>query len=623
MIRIVPVHDTKSRVFGWIQDPSSLRSLCDVVAIFDSSSAIHKYLVRTAIPRLVSEKDGRDRLIHALAVEPLKLKYTDLAGSGFTPRSSARCNGIVQAAVKGQVRPFISNWPADNFVRWAHAFGFIKYDYDDDSFEITEAGLRLSEARLQEPGDINCAPPPGGALNRDFSGRYQDRLQFPAAEAGDEALNEREQELLVEAALSYPPAVRILELLKEGDVHLTKFEIGNAFGFVGEGGFTTMPQNLLIQALAEAAGAKERNAMKADWEGSSDKYARMIAKWLVKLKLLKQVPKKVTVTIAGKEYCESIGQAYVITAAGLSAKNRALGKSRHRRIAKRVLYEMLSPKALDREYLRTRRAFLIKFLNESKRPLPSSLLAAMLEAEGIRESAKTVEDDIQGLRNIGLTIQLEEKGYLWADLILDFDLPIRKTLSKSALSDRKDALRQKLDVISHQYLSLVDLAYDGVQNRLLEMGVIQLLTEECGFMGMHLGGSRKPDGIVYTGGLEENYGIIIDTKAYSKGYSLPISQADEMERYVRENQTRSREVNPNGWWDHFEAGIRDFYFLFVAGHFTGSFASQIQRISMNTGVKGGAIPVEVLLLLANALKKGECSPAGLRAYFCNGEIRGK
>ena len=52
-----------------------------------------------------------------------KLKYSDLVGTAFNPRSSARCNGIVQATVKGQQRPFISDWPADNFVRWAQCLG--------------------------------------------------------------------------------------------------------------------------------------------------------------------------------------------------------------------------------------------------------------------------------------------------------------------------------------------------------------------------------------------------------------------------------------------------------------------------------------------------------------------
>lgn len=67
--------------------------------------------------------------------------------------------------------------------------------------------------------------------------------------------------------------------------------------------------------------------MKTDWDGSSDKYARMIAKWLEKLGLVKQEAKPVTVTLAGRKYTESIGQSYVITGLGITALNRTLGKS--------------------------------------------------------------------------------------------------------------------------------------------------------------------------------------------------------------------------------------------------------------------------------------------------------
>lgn len=78
---------------------------------------------------------------------PLKIKYAELVGTSFTPRSMSRCNGIIQATVKGQGRDFIGDWPADNYVRWAHCFGLIKYNYTDDTFEITDKGLELATAR--------------------------------------------------------------------------------------------------------------------------------------------------------------------------------------------------------------------------------------------------------------------------------------------------------------------------------------------------------------------------------------------------------------------------------------------------------------------------------------------
>ena len=165
-------------------------------------------------------------------------------------------------------------------------------------------------------------------------------------------------------------------------------------------------------------------------------------------------------------------------------------------------------------------------------------------------------------------------------------------------------MRSQILTLSHDYLCLLDLAYDGAQNRLFEMKTLELLTEECGFKGLHLGGSRKPDGIIYTEGLAENYGVIIDTKAYSKGYSLPIAQADEMERYVRENRQRREDLNPNQWWKAFEGRQDRYYFLFVSGCFKGRYREQIQRIGESAGVKGAALPVKELLLLAEELKAG-------------------
>ena len=92
------------------------------------------------------------------------------------------------------------------------------------------------------------------------------------------------------------------------------------------------------------------------------------------------------------------------------------------------------------------------------------------------------------------------------------------------------------------------------------MEVVDLLISECGYKGLHLGGGRKPDGIIYTENLKENYGTIIDTKAYSKGYSLPISQADEMRRYVEENNKRDPKINSNEWWHSFPTLLNKFSF---------------------------------------------------------------
>lgn len=576
MIELRKMKNQNFRTFGWVQDPSDFESLIKVVSIFDNKSETHKELVNEKIDRLIEERDGKKHFLEVLNSTPLKIKYADLVGTSFTPRSSARCNGIVQATVKGQVRDFISDWPADNFVRWAQALGFIKYNYFDDSFEITEEGLKLTCAKTIE----------------------------------------EKKEILIDSILSYPPAVRILNLLSDGKVK-TKFELGKNLGFIGEDGFTSIPQDVLIMTLATTEDTKERNKLRTDTEGSSDKYARMIAKWLSKLGLLVQVAKEVELSIAGKNYKEKISQSYMITAKGIQSLNKANGRSRHKRISKNISWEMLATKGTDRNYIRTRRALIMKALIECKRGLTVEEIRDRLEIQAISELLTVVKDDLDGLINIGLNIEKIGEKYYFNDEINDFIIPIIENSEKSEFTQEKDNLREKLDTLSHEYLSLVDLAFDSQQNRLFEMKTVELLTKECNYKGVHLGGSRKPDGIIYTENSTDNYGVIIDTKAYSNGYNLPISQVDEMVRYVEENNKREKERNSNEWWKEFGENIDKFYFSFISGKFIGNIEEKLQRITIFTNAYGNAMTIITLLYLANEIKANRLKNMEVVKYFDN------
>lgn len=583
MINIIDVNNKTIRTFGWVQNPSNFESLKKVVAIFDNTSKTYNELKDKKIKKLVDERDGQKELLNALNANPLKIKYCNLVGTSFTPRSSARCNGIVQATVKGQRKEFIDDWSSDNFVRWAHALGFIKYNYDTDTFEITDVGRKY----VQSEDDSN-----------------------------------EESTILEEAMLSYPPVARVLTLLSNGE-HLTKYEIGKKLGFVGEAGFTSLPLNVLIMTLATTDEPKEKNKIKTDWDGSSDKYARMISGWLVKLGLLVQRPKLVTVDFGGELYSETIGHAYMITDRGLKAVRRLLGINKVARVSKNVFWEMLATKGIDKNYIRTRRAYILKILIESNKVLTLEDIKGKLKLASINESINTIKDDINGLINTGINIKSETTGYKIYDSINDFIIPKTGDIEgiKSNISLLKDELRGQISHISHEYLSLIDLAFDSKQNRLFEMKVLELLVNEYGFKGRHLGGSRKPDGIVYSTTLEDNFGIIVDTKAYSEGYSLPISQADEMERYVRENSNRDEEVNPNKWWENFSEEVKKYYFVFISGSFKGKFEEQLRRLSMTTGVNGSAVNVVNLLLGAEKIRSGEMTIEELeRAMFNNSEF---
>ena len=237
----------------------------------------------------------------------------------------------------------------------------------------------------------------------------------------------------------------------------------------------------------------------------------------------------------------------------------------------------------------------------------------------ISELFTVVRDDIEGLVNIGLNISIKNGKYYFDDAINDFIIPRVKdeTNKKSEITIKKDELREKLDILSHEYLSLVDLSFDSKQNRLFEMKVVELLTKECKYEGLHLGGSRKPDGIIYTSNLLSNYGVIIDTKAYSKGYDLPISQVDEMTRYVEENNKRDKTRNPNEWWNNFDKNINEFYFTFISGEFKGNIDEKLKRISIATKRTGAAIAIISLIKLANEVKAERMNLEEVKKIFSN------
>lgn len=90
------------------------------------------------------------------------------------------------------------------------------------------------------------------------------------------------------------------------------------------------------------------------------------------------------------------------------------------------------------------------------------------------------------------------------------------------------------------------------------MEAVELLTRECNYKGLYLVETRKTDGIIYTTGLVNNYGMIIDTKAYSKVYDLPISQVDEMPRDIEKNTKRE-------CWKNLGDNVNDYNFSFVLG----------------------------------------------------------
>lgn len=407
--------------------------------------------------------------------------------------------------------------------------------------------------------------------------------------------------------LSYPPVVRVLRLLVAEPYHLTKFEIGRQLGFVGESGFTSIPQDLLVRDLQREPSQSIRTEMLSNADGTSDKYARMIAGWLKKVGWVEQEAKLVAVNVAGRPYSCSISQAYTLTKTGQDALRRAEGRSRHARTPKNVYFEMLATNAPSRNYLRVRRALIIQALNGRGYQTLSQIETRLTDA-GLTVTTAAIQDDLTGLENIGLQLERNPAGaYRLLDSVQGLQVPpftVEET-QRGDIQKIKDDIRDRLTHIPHERLVLIDLSYDSNQNRLFEQETISLLLE-CGYKASaKIGGVNRPDGVAYTEGLAKDYGLIVDSKAYNNGFSCPAGQRREMMGYLLENINRPMNFP---WWQEYPTALTapdDFRFLFVSSRFIGDFKQQFQRLSHDSQQSFGAgITAANLLLYAEAIKSG-------------------
>lgn len=596
-----------TRTFGWVQDAGDITSLKRIAQLFIFDSETHNLLYKHKIPKYVPERCGRDMLMYALGqTENISYTYEMLKGKGSGKtqqltveenmkmfnisetearsivkkggRGNAACSGLIQAVLTAQKRfdttgmhrPYQGDWPSDSFLRLAISVGMLDYDETTDSCSLSEIGYQYANT----PDD-----------------------------------SEEEQEILIQMFLSYPPVVRLLSLLSQNE-YMTKFEIGCQLGFIGEAGFTSVPQNFYVYSFETS---NKKTDIRQNMEGTSDKYARMIGEWLVKLGLAEKSHHTYKETYGYQTYETSL-QTYKITQNGLYHLKLSNGFSSHKKIRKIVFKEMLATKTIDKEYVKYRRALIIKYLNNSARTVEE--IQRYLSSKGLKESESCILDDIQGFINIGLSVLQSREGYRITDKIDGLTLPA-PIQEKADLSIIKDRCRDKLKNINHKYLNLIDLSYDGDSNREFEIQTISFLTNELGFGGIRLGESRKPDGLLYEG----SNGAIIDNKAYSEGYSLPISQADEMVRYITENQVRDTALNSNEWWKNFPDETTNFKFVFISSFFKGEFLKQLQDISARTKIKGSALNSENLLYVSEKIKSGEISHEDFFDILgCNKEI---
>ena len=592
------------RTFGWVQNPGDLKKLKKVVGIFKAGSAENLDLVSNKLPLLLTygliSNDDYNDFIAELNKTDIEIDYSKLKGkgSGSRTRKDAICTGIIQAIIEAQQnktysdvagnsitikKPYTDDWTAEGFLRWAISCGLLEYVKDDDKCKITPLGEELANAPDNSPA---------------------------------------ETEALTKALLSYPPVIRILSLLEAQDEQ-TKFDLGSKLGFKGEMGFTSMSQDAYLCDYCEATTAGERTNVRSNEEGDSDKYARGIASWCMQMGWVESNQKDVTETYRRKSYTAKL-QTYSITRKGEKALIKARGNSSNPRLARVLMFEMLvSNKVSSANYLRFVRACIIKALTSSDKS--TDQLKKALKGYELDVDDTAIKDHIEGLISIGLEITENAGKYRLLDKIECLEIPARTECVKDNVVDIKDRVRNKLIHLDHKYLALIDLAYSDAASRAkknadareFEIQTADLFTKELSFNGQRLGDSRKPD-VIISYGLD---GTIVDNKSYKDGFNISRTCADEMSRYINENNLRQKSLNPNEWWKNFDSTITAYTFLFITSYLKGQFEDQLEYVSnANGGIKGAAIGVESLLYLSEGIKAGRISHADFYSNFNNKEM---
>ncbi len=592
------------RTFGWVQNPGDIKKLKKVVSIFKSDSEENNNLVNNKLPLLLTynliSTDDYNAFIAELTKSKIVIDYSMLKGKGSRTgkRKDALCTGIIQAIIDAQQnktytdslgnsvtmkKPYTDDWTAEGFLRWAISCGLLEYLKADDKCKLTSLGEKLAIA----PNNSS-----------------------------------QETEALTEALLSYPPVIRILTLLNEQDDQ-TKFDLGSKLGFKGEMGFTSMPQDAYLCDYCEASTSGEKATVRSNEEGDSDKYARGIASWCMQMGWVSSDNKEVTETYRRQTYTAKL-QTYSITRKGEKALIKARGNSSNARIPRVLMFEMLaSNKAPSSNYLRYLRACIIKAFSTTEKNLDQ--LKEALKGYELDVDTGTIKDQIDGLISIGIEISDNNGKYKLLDKIEKLEIPARTECVKDNVIDIKDRVRGKLTHLDHKYLVLIDLAYSDAASkakknadaREFEIQTADLFTKELSFNGQRLGDSRKPDIIISYG----TYGTIVDNKSYKDGFSISRSCADEMSRYINENNLRQKSLNTNEWWKKFDPIVSNYTFLFITSYLKGKFKEQLEYVSnANKGIKGAAIGVENLLYLSENIKSGKLSKTDFYNSFDNKEI---
>ena len=591
MITIQTYKKFPDRTFGLGQDVSTdLLDIVRVPALFIKNSKIHKELEETRLKQVTLDagapKEIYDKLLNALSKDYISDSELVSLGSKYGRKPYA--SGLIRAIFDGQRGPAIKDWPAKNYLAVAVGMGLVDLDYTTDTYHITDLGKEA--VALLDKNDLDNL--------RNF---------------------------MLERLYEYPYAAWLIRVVNtDRNKWCTKFDLGDNFGFIDEPGFSSLPEDLYVDAMFEAEYSKNKklkSQIKSNYESTADKYMRWLAGVLVKYNLLERKKKVYTRIIDGKEYSVSL-TSYKVTLQGVRSLNRVNGGSRFSRSIKRVRWEYLAPKVENAPKRKTARALMLKFLSEAPNGMTAEDMSVKINAinSSLNSIADQVLDDAKGLNRLGIEISIDNKVLKLKEKLYDFIIPVKnnETFDSTVADNLKNLILPKLKELDHKYLQAIDIAYKRFnttnhENTLLEVLSADLFTKEMDYHGKHLGGANKPDGFVY----DEETGWILDSKAYRDGFAVTAHTTDAMGRYI--DQYRDRD-DKSTWWEDFPKDFPQTYFAYVSGFYIGKYQEQLQDFENRKHMKGGLIEVAKLILLAEKYKENKITHDQITLQILNDHI---